>query len=54
MKGASKSFHDRQIDVLTVSADGCEELHRFFLSGGIDDLMDKNAETKVFHVRLTV
>jgi hypothetical protein len=52
MKSAAKSFHDRQIDVLTVSADGCDELHRFFLTGGIDYLMDENADTKVFYIQI--
>ena len=54
LKGATKSFHDRQIDVVTVSSDGCDELHRYFLTGGIDYLMDENAETKVFHISMTV
>ena len=49
-KGSAKNFHDRQIDVVTVRADGCDELHRFFLTGGIDYLMDDSAATKVFHI----
>ena len=49
-KGSAKDFHGRQIDVVTVSADGCDELHRFFLTGGIDYLMDDSAATKVFHI----
>lgn len=52
LKGSAKSFHDRQIDVLTVSNEGCDEFHRFFLTGGIDYLMDENAETKVFHIQI--
>ncbi len=51
-KGAGKGFHDREVDIISVSADGCEELHRFFLTGGIDYLMDQNATTRVFHVRV--
>ena len=54
LKGMSKTFHDRQIDVMTVSSDGCDELHRYFLTGGIDYLMDKGAETKVFHISISV
>ena len=50
LKGSARRFHDRQIDVLTVSADGCDELHRFFLTAGIDYLMDENAATKVFYI----
>ncbi len=53
LKGAAKNFHDRQIDVLTVSADGCDELHRFFLTGGIDYLMDEKAATRVFYIPIT-
>lgn len=52
IKGASKSFHDRQIDVETVSSDGCDEHHRFFLTGGVDYLMDEGAETKVFYIQI--
>lgn len=26
-KGAGKGFHDRAVDIVSVSADGCEELH---------------------------
>ena len=52
LKGATKSFHDRQIDITTVSADGCDEHHRFFLTGGVDYLMDENAETKVFYIQV--
>jgi hypothetical protein len=50
IKGAAKNFHDRQIDVVTVSVDGCDELHRFFLTGGIDYLMDESAATRVFYI----
>jgi hypothetical protein len=54
LKGSPRHFHDRQIDVLTVGADGCDELHRFFLTGGIDYLMDENASTKVFYIPIAV
>lgn len=54
LKGAAKHFHDRQIDVVTVSADGCDELHRFFLTGGVDYLMDENAATKVFYIPIAI
>jgi len=50
IKGGTRTFHDREIDVLTVSNDGCDLLHRFFLTGGIDYLMDKRTATKVFSV----
>ncbi len=51
-KGSGRTFHDREVDIAIVSADGCEEIHRFFLTGGVDYLMDERTETKVFHVRL--
>jgi hypothetical protein len=35
-----------------VSADGCDEHHRFFLTGGVDYLMDESAETKVFYIQV--
>lgn len=52
LKGSARTFHDREVDVTTVSDDGCEALHRFFLTGGIDFLMDNRTETRVFHVQL--
>jgi hypothetical protein len=54
LKSRVKNFHDRQIDVSTVTSDGCDELHRFFLTGGIDYLMDANAETKVFYIAVAI
>ena len=52
LKGSGKSFHDREIDITTVSEDGCEEKHRYFLTGGIDFLMDERSETRVFYLRI--
>lgn len=50
IKGSARTFHDREIDVLTVSKDGCDVLHRYFLTGGIDYLMDLRTATKVFSI----
>jgi hypothetical protein len=50
LKGTARTFHDREIDVLTVSNHGCDVLHRYFLTGGIDYLMDKRTATKVFSI----
>ena len=36
--------------MLTVSKDGCDVLHRYFLTGGIDYLMDLRTATKVFSI----
>ncbi|AXW64658.1 hypothetical protein CJO94_24125 (plasmid) [Ralstonia solanacearum] len=53
LKRSSKSFHDREIDIKTVSEDGCEEVHRYFLTGGIDYLLNERVETRVFYLRLS-
>lgn len=52
LKGARKSFHDRELDITTVDDEGCEQVHRYFLTGGIDFLMDERAQTKVFYLRI--
>lgn len=52
LKGSARTFHDREVDITTVSEDGCEVAHRYFLSGGIDFLMDSRTETRVFYVQL--
>ena len=52
LKGSGRTFHDREVDITTVSEDGCDTTHRFFLTGGVDYLMDERAETKVFYVQL--
>lgn len=50
LKRGAKSFHDREIDLVTVDKDGCETTHRYFLTGGIDLLMNQRAETRVFYL----
>jgi len=52
LKRSSKSFHDREVDIKTVTQDGCEEVHRYFLTGGIDYLMNERVQTRVFYIRL--
>jgi len=52
LKGGGRTFHDREIDITTVTDDGCETAYRFFLTGGIDYLMDERCETRVFCVQL--
>lgn len=52
LKGSARTFHDREVDITTVSEDGCETSHRFFLTGGVDYLMNERAETRVFYVQL--
>lgn len=52
LKGGGCAFHDREVDITTVSSDGCETEHRFFLTGGVDLLMNERAETRVFYLRM--
>ena len=52
LKGGGRTFHDREVDITTVSADGCETTHRFFLTGGVDYLMNDRTETRVFYLML--
>ncbi|NOV23416.1 DEAD/DEAH box helicase [Cupriavidus necator] len=52
LKRSSKSFHDREVDIVTVAEDGCEEAHRYFLTGGIDYLLNERVQTRVFYLRI--
>ena len=52
LKRSSKSFHDREIDITTVTEDGCEQVHRYFLTGGIDFLLNERVQTRIFYLRL--
>jgi hypothetical protein len=47
--GRNRSFHDRELTFDTVDKDGCGATHRYFLTGGIDYLLDERSETRVFH-----
>lgn len=44
-----RNFHDREVDIQVVNGDGTSLLHRYFLTGGIDYLLDSRSATKVFH-----
>ena len=50
LRTGTKSFHDRELDIVIYSDDGCEETHRYFLTGGIDYLIDQFAETRIFYI----
>lgn len=50
LKGGGRTFHDREVVITTVSSDGCEMTHKFFLTGGVDYLMDDRKETRVFYL----
>lgn len=47
-KTPSRIFHDREIVVEIMAADGSTTLERYFLTGGLDYLMNSRADTKVF------
>lgn len=47
-----RGFHDRELDIEEVTKDGCNITHRYFLTGGVDYLMDSRAETRIFYIRV--
>ena len=47
--GRNRTFHDRELMFETVDISGCDSTHRYFLTGGIDYLLDNGSDTKVFH-----
>lgn len=50
--GRSRSTHDREIAIETADSTGCDFVYRYFLSGGLDYLLDSRSATKVFHLRV--
>ena len=50
--GRNRAFHDRELSFDCADASGCEVTHRYFLTGGIDYLLDDRSDTKVFHARM--
>lgn len=47
--GRNRSFHDRELTFEVVDQSGCTATHRYFLTGGIDYLLNERSETRVFH-----
>jgi len=47
--GLNRTFHDRELAFDAVDANGCEASHRYFLTGGVDYLLDERSDTRVFH-----
>jgi hypothetical protein len=47
--GRNRTFHDRELMFETADAAGCDATHRYFLTGGVDYLLDERSDTKVFH-----
>lgn len=51
--GRNRTFHDRELTFETVDESGCGATHRYFLTGGIDYLLDERSDTRVFHAVVT-
>ena len=51
--GRNRGTHDREISIETVDDNGCDYVHRYFLSGGLDYLLDSRSATNVFHLYST-
>jgi hypothetical protein len=47
--GRNRTFHDRELTFETADEAGCDATHRYFLTGGVDYLLDERSDTKVFH-----
>lgn len=47
--GSGRGFHDRELTMKVVDMSGCSSTHRYFLTGGIDYLLDTRSDTRVFH-----
>lgn len=47
--GHNRTFHDRELTFDAVDKSGCGATHRYFLTGGIDYLLDVRSDTRVFH-----
>lgn len=45
----AKNFHDRSVAMTVIGTDGMSTKHIYDLTGGIDNLMNQNKETKIFH-----
>jgi len=51
--GRNRAFHDRELTFDAVDLSGCGTTHRYFLTGGIDYLLDERSDTRVFHAVVT-
>ena len=50
--GAAWKFHDRVIDVEVIADDGVSANYRYDLTGGVDHLLTKGRDTKVYRYQL--
>ena len=46
------SFHDRVIDLVLLNQDGSSSHYRYDLTGGIDKLLSKGEDTKIYRYTL--
>jgi len=44
----ARQFHDRTIDIVIIDDSGCSKRYRYDLTGGVDFLMSKGRDTKVY------
>ncbi len=51
--GRNRTFHDRELTFEAVDQSGCSATHRYFLTGGVDYLLDERSDTRVFHAVVT-
>ena len=50
--GAAWKFHDRMIDIELITEDGVSTQYRYDLSGGVDHLLAKGRDTKVYRYEM--
>jgi hypothetical protein len=44
----ARHFHDRNLDIVIIDDSGCSKHYHYDLTGGIDHLMEKGRDTKVY------
>ena len=54
VESREREFHDRWIDIEITRSTGQTEVHRYFLSGGIDRYMDMGRESVLVHIQQKV
>lgn len=47
-----RAFHDREVEILATGEDGIDYRLKYYLTGGLDYLMDSDSATKVFLQRI--
>ena len=49
---ATWKFHDRTIDIEVIAEDGTSTKYRYDLTGGVDHLLTKGRDTKVYRYQV--